>query len=79
MDKNQFSCTHAGFGMLLFACRQRFGITLAELSAESGIPLSVLEDIELGTLRPDKNVLDTLSLFFHEEFIFPADIPANNN
>ncbi len=78
MDKNQFSCT-AGFGMLLFACRQRFGITLAELSAESGIPLSVLEDIELGTLRPDKNVLDTLSLFFHEEFIFPADIPANNN
>ena len=52
----------------MLSYRQRFGVTLPELSSESGIPLSVLEEIELGNLAPDKNVLAILSLYFNENF-----------
>ena len=80
MNKNVFSFANAGFGLLLLSYRQRFGVTLPELS---GIPLSVLEEIELGNLAPDKNVLAILSLYFNENFEFPEDspldTPANNN
>ena len=79
MNKNVFSFANAGFGLLLLSYRQRFGVTLPE----SGIPLSVLEEIELGNLAPDKNVLAILSLYFNEDFEFPEDspldTPANNN
>ena len=83
LNKNVFSFANAGFGLLLLSYRQRFGVTLPELSSESGIPLSVLEEIELGNLAPDKNVLAILSLYFNEDFEFPEDspldTPANNN
>lgn len=82
MYKKQFSFAAAGFGLLLLSYRQKFDITLPELSSESGIPLSVLEQIELGNLCPDKNVLAVLSLYFHENLDFPdnspLDTPANN-
>lgn len=83
MYQKQFSFANAGFGLLLLSYRQKFGVTLPELSSDSGIPLSVLEQIELGNLSPDSNVLSALSLYFHEDFDFPGnslpDTPANNN
>ena len=58
----------AGFGIILLRYRQLKNVTLPTLSQETCIPLSVLEKIELGTLRPDMLTLKTLSIFFDEDF-----------